>query len=226
MEAVVTRHTWLLAFVAGATLGGPSGALSQTGVTTVEIGDDEGFGAMRSRIFAFVTALADYTKDTRLDAPTLEAVLANYASLEAIHDGGDDGGLVERAFRDGGYDFDVIVEDPAYERWCRERDLSPEAFFRGLLRLEALRMREEGLPKLERARAEHPDWEAELEEMRDRVGEEAYREGRAALEAAAAMVEETRELIAGLPVPSAEEKALLEEHRERIQATLNEDETR
>ena len=53
--------------------------------------------------------------------------------------------------------------------------------------------------------------------MRERVGEEAYREGLAALEAAAAMVEETRELMAGLPVPSAEEAALLGEHRERIQ---------
>jgi hypothetical protein len=37
------------------------------------------------------------------------------------------------------------------------------------------------------------------------------------------MVEETRELMAGLPVPTAEEAALLEEHRERIRATLDED---
>jgi hypothetical protein len=222
----VKRHRWLLVFVAVAALSGPSGALSQTGATRVEIGDDEGFAAMRSRIFAFVTALVDYTKDTHLDAPALEAVLANYGSLEAIHDGGDGDELVERAFRDGAYDFDVIVNDPAYERWCRERGLPPEGFFRGLLRLEALRMREEGLPGLERARAEQPDREAELEQMRDQVGEEAYREGRAALEAAAAMVEETRELMAGLPVPSAEEKALLEQHRERIRAILDEDETR
>jgi hypothetical protein len=36
------------------------------------------------------------------------------------------------------------------------------------------------------------------------------------------MVEETRDLMAGLPVPTAEEARLLEEHQERIQATLGE----
>jgi hypothetical protein len=222
----VTRHTWLLALAVAAALTGPSLAISQTEVTPVEIENDEGLAAMRSRIFAFVTALVDYTRDTRLDAPDLEAILANYASLEAIHDGGDEGDLVERAFRDGGYDFGVIVGDPSYQEWCRERGLQPEPFFRDLLRLEALRMREEGLPGLERARAELPEQEAELERVRDRVGEEAYREGRAALEEAAAMVEETHDLISRLPVPSAEEKALLETHRERIQATLDGDGSR
>jgi hypothetical protein len=150
-------------------------------------------------------------------------LLSNYRSLDEILGGGEDGAFVERAFRDGRYDFDVIVRDPAYEGWCRDRDLRPERFFEGLLRLEALRMRAQGLPGLERARAELPERKAELERMRDRVGDEAYREGVAALEAAAAMVEETRDLMAGLPVPSAEEETLLEENRERIRATLGED---
>lgn len=199
------------------------GAASQDAATSVEIADDEGLAAMRSRIFAFVAALVDYTKDVRLDAPALEAILEHYSALDEIHDGEDDGRVVERAFQEGRYDFDVIVRDPAYEAWCRDRGLKPETFFTGLLRLEALRMREEGLSGLERASAELPEQEAELEKMRERVGEEAYREGLAALEAAAAMVEETRELMAGLPEPSAEEAALLGEHRERIRATLDED---
>ena len=117
----------------------------------------------------------------------------------------------------------MIVRDPAYAEWCRGRDLEPEPFFRNLLRLEALRMRKEGLEGLERALAELPEQEAELEAMRERVGEEAYREGKAALASAAAMVEETRELMARLPVPSAEETALLEEHAARIEAVLGED---
>jgi hypothetical protein len=219
----VKRNGWIVALSVVALVAGPSGALSQTAATSVEIGNDEGLAAMRSRIFAFVAALVDYTRDVRLGAPALEAILAHYEALDEIHDGEDDGGVVERAFQDGRYDFDVIVRDPAYEAWCRDRGLEPETFFRGLLRLEALRMREDGLSGLERARAELPEQEAELEKMRERVGEEAYREGLAALEAAAAMVEETRDLMAGLPVPSAEEAALLEEHRERIRATLDED---
>ncbi len=217
------RNVRIVALSFVALVAGASVALSQTETTSVEIRDDEGLAAMRSRIFAFVAALVDYTKDVRLDAPALEAILAHYKALDEIHDGEDDGGVVERAFQEGRYDFDVIVRDRDYEAWCRDRGLKPETFFRGLLRLEALRMREEGLSGLERASAELPEQEAELEKMRERVGEEAYREGLAALEAAAAMVEETRELMAGLPVPSAEEAALLEEHRERIRATLDED---
>ncbi len=206
-------------FFAGASGGGP-----QSAGMPVEIEDEEGLAAMRGRIFAFVEALVEYTKDVRLGAPALEAVLAHYDTLDKIHDVEDDGGVVERAFLDGRYDFDVIVSDPAYDAWCGDRGLRPEGFFKSLLRLEALRMRKDGLEGLERALAELPEQEAELETMRERVGEEAYREGKAALAAAAAMVEETRELMARLPVPSAEETALLEQHAAKIEAVLGEDE--
>jgi hypothetical protein len=200
-----------------------SRVFSQADPAAVGIESDEGLEAMRSRIFAFVKALGDYTEDVRLDAAVLERILASYHSLGEILGGGEDGAFIERAFRDGRYDFDVIVRDPAYEAWCRDRELQPERFFEGLLRLEALRMRAEGLPGLEQARAELPGRKAELERLRDRLGEEAYREGLAALEQAAAMVEETRDLMAGLPLPSAEEQALLDENRERIRTTLGED---
>jgi hypothetical protein len=85
-------------------------------------------------------------------------------------------------------------------------------------------MRKEGLEGLERALADLPEQEAELERMREQVGEEAYREGKAALAAAAAMVEETRGLMATLPVPNADEAALLEQHAARIKAVLREGE--
>lgn len=187
----------------------------------IEIEDDDGIEAMRSRVFAFVTALAEYTVDVRVGEPELEAVLTHHAALEEIHGDEDPGEVVERAFRDGRYDFCVIVNDPSYVNWCRARDLEPEPFFRGLLRLEALRMREEGLAGLERAREELPEQRAELQSMREEVGEEAYHEGVVALEAAAEMVEETRELMSALPQPSQEEVRLLRENRARIQRILD-----
>jgi len=209
--------------VIAALLAGSPYSRAQSAGTAVEIGDDDGVEAMKSRIFAFVEALTDYTADVRVREPELEAILTHYASLDGIHGEGDPGGILERAFRDGRYDFGVIVNDPFYVSWCRGRSLEPEAFFRGLLRLEALRMREEGLARLERARSELPEQRAELESMREKVGGEAYREGAAALEAAAEMVEETRELMGGLPRPSRDEARLLQEHRERIEAVLGED---
>ncbi len=196
-------------------------AQSEPAPVEIEIGDDDGVEAMRSRVFAFVTALAEYTVDVRVGEPQLEAVLTHYAALEDIHGDDDPGEVVERAFRDGRYDFGVIVNDPSYVSWCRARDLEPEPFFRGLLRLEALRMREEGLAGLEQARQELPEQRAELRSMREEVGEETYREGVIALESAAEMVEETRELMSALPRPSQEEVRLLRENRERIQRVLD-----
>jgi hypothetical protein len=212
-----------LALVAASLVVGPAEAGPQSTGTPVEVEVDEGLAAMRGRIFAFVKALVEYTKDVHLTEPALGDILDHYDTLEQIHDGDDDGRVVERAFQDGRYDFEVIVGDPAYAEWCRERDLEPEPFFRSLLRLEALRMRKEGLAGLEAALAELPEREAELETMREQVGEEAYREGRAALAAAAATVEETRELMARLPEPSTEETALLGRHSARIEAVLGED---
>ncbi len=187
----------------------------------IEIEDDDGVEAMRSRVFAFVAALAEYTVDVRVGKPELEAVLTHYVALEEIHGDDDPGEVVERAFRDGRYDFGVIVNDPSYVGWCRARGLEPEPFFRGLLRLEALRMREEGLAGLEVAREELPAQRAELQSMRQELGEEAYHEGVVALEAAAEMVEETRELMSALPQPSQEEERLLRANRGRIQHVLD-----
>lgn len=212
-------------FVAIAALfGGTPGLRAQSEPSAVEIEDDDGVLAMKSRIFAFVEALTDYTADVRLGEPELEAILTHYATLEEIHEDEEPGDVVERAFRDGRYDFGVIVTDPAYVGWCETRDLEPEPFFRGLLRLEALRMREEGLGGLQQAREDLPAQQAELESMRERVGEEAYREGVAALEAAAGMVEETRELMSGLPQPSQGEARLLGENRGRIEQVFGRDE--
>jgi hypothetical protein len=187
----------------------------------IEIEDDDGVEAMRSRVFAFVGALAVYTADVRVGEPELEAVLTHYGALDEIHGDDDPGEVVERAFRDGRYDFEIIVNDPSYVGWCRARDLEPEPFFRGLLRLEALRMREEGLEGLEVAREELPEQRAELQSMRQELGEDAYSEGITALEAAAEMVEETRELMSALPQPSQEEVRLLTENRERIRRVLD-----
>ena len=219
----MTRRDTLVTLAIAVSLAGAAGAHPQSGRTSVELEDEEGLAAMRGRIFAFVEALVEYTKDVRLGESALGDILDHYDTLGEIHEEEDGAGVIERAFREGRYDFEAIVGDPAYAEWCRSREVEPEPFFRSLLRLEALRMRKEGLEGLERALADLPGREAELERMREQVGEEAYREGQAALAAAAAMVAETRELMATLPVPNAEEAALLEQHAAKIDAVLGED---
>lgn len=201
----------------------PSPSLGQAVETPAPASDEEGLAVMQRRIVGVVEAIIDYTRDVRLTEPGLEAVLEHYAALGEIHGDGDSGRLVERAFVDGRYDFDAIVSAPAYVSWSRQRDLEPEGFFHELLRLQALRMREESLRGLDEAREEMPEQRAALGQMRDRMAEEQYDQAVLALESAAAMVEETRTLMEGLPTPAPEEAALLARHDERIRATLGED---
>jgi hypothetical protein len=220
MKSPVGRAT--LALVALLAALPASSVLGQAVETPAPANDQEGFAAMQRRIVGVVGAIVDYTRDVRLSEPGLEAVLDHHDSLGEIYDDGDGSRLVERAFVDGRYDFGAIVRDPSYVSWAQERGLEPEGFVRQLLRLQALWMREESLSGLDEAREEMPQQRAALERMREQVGEEQYREAVAALESAAAMVEETRTLMEGLPVPDPEEAALLEKHADRIRATLGE----
>lgn len=195
-------------------------ALGQAVETPAPTSDEEGFAAMQRRVVGVVSAIIDYSRDVRLTEPGLEAVLDHHDSLGEIYDDGDASRLVERAFVDGRYDFGAIVSDPSYVSWSRERGLEPEGFFRQLLRLQAVRMREESLSGLDEAREEMPEQRAALEQMREQMGEEQYRRTVAGLESAAAMVEETRALMEGLPVPTPAEAAILASQDERIRATL------
>lgn len=196
-------------------------ARGQEPVLLTEGGD---LAAMRQRVSTFVAALVEYTKDVRLSAAGLESVLDHYAALEQVHGEEEARQIVERAFQGDGYDFGLLVRDPTYVAWCRERGLEPEPFFRQFLRLQALWMREESLGALARALEELPGQRAEIDAARAQMGEEAYASGVAALDEAKAMIVHTREMMEQLPVPEGEEAALLEQHDRRIRETLGQEE--
>jgi hypothetical protein len=186
--------------------------------------EGEGLAVMQQRVSIFVEALVEYTKDVRLSEAGLESVLDHYAALEQVHGEEEAQQIVERAFRGDAYDFGVVVGDPTYVAWCRERGLEPEAFFRQFLRLQALWMREESLGGLSRALEELPGQRAEIDAAREQMGEAAYASGVAALDEAKAMIVHTRAMMEQLPVPEGEEAALLEKHDRRVRETLGQDE--
>jgi hypothetical protein len=194
------------------------------GQVAVAIDGDEGdFEAMQRRIVGLIRGIIDYTEDVRLSAEGLEAVLESQGSLAALSAEGGMDALLERADVDGRYDFGVLVRDPDYVAWSREHNLDGAWFFGQLLRLQALRMREESLGGLDDARREIPEQRALLERMRDEMEKEDYEKSLSALETAAAMVEETATLMESLPVATPEEAALIESHAGAIRKALEDD---
>lgn len=201
-----------------------AGAPATRGQETVVLTEGGGLAAMQERVGIFVEALIEYTRDVRLSETGLEQVLDHHAALEEVHGEEEATEIVEAAFRDGGYDFGVVVDDPKYVAWCRERRLEPAGFFHQFLRLQALWMREESLAGLSRALEELPLQRAELDAARERMGQEAYGKGVAALDEAKGLIVETRAMMERLPVAGAEEAALLAKHDRRIRETLGEGE--
>jgi hypothetical protein len=201
-----------------ALLGAPGVVRGQVAVTIG--GEEESVEAMQRRIVGLVRGIIDYTEDVRLTPEGVESVLENAGSLATLGAEGGMDGLLERARVDGGYDFHVLVRDPDFVAWSREHDLDGAWFFGQLLRLQALRMREESLGGLDDARQEIPEQRALLERMRDEMDEEEYEKSLSALETAAAMVEETAALMERLPVATPEEAELLEAHEGAIRSAL------
>ena len=201
-------------------LAGP-GARGQEPVLLTE---GDGLAAMQQRVSTFVETLVEYTKDVRLSEAGLQSVLDHYAALQQVHGEEEAKQIVESAFQGDGYDFGVVVGDPTYVAWCRERGLEPETFFRQFLRLQALWMREESLGGLSRALEELPGQRAEIDAAREEMGEEAYASGVASLDEAKAMIVHTRAMMEQLPVPEGEEAALLERHGRRVRDILGQDE--
>lgn len=177
-------------------------------------------GASASRAMAFLAAAAAYTKEVRLDAASIEAVLGNIDSLNSLKDDATGEDLAERTFSGGRYDFSVVTSDPDYVSWCRSRGLDPEGFFRNLTRLEMLWARQESRSALEQARRSIPKERKQIEAMRSTMGEEGAKRSMAALDAAAAQIEEMAATIEKLPAPTAAEQKLLDANRDRIEQAM------
>jgi hypothetical protein len=217
------RGLGVVALAAAALLSAPGGARGQV---AVNIGGDEGdFEALQRRIVGLVRGIIDYTTDVRLSSEGLEAVLENVGSLATLSSEGGMDSFLERARVDGRYDFDLLVRDPDYVAWSREHELDGAWFFGQVLRLQALRMREESLGGLDDARQDIPEQRALLERMRGEMEKEEYERRLAALDAAAAMVEETAALMEEIPVATPDEAALLESHAQAIRRALEADGT-
>lgn len=173
------------------------------------------------RTTAFLKAAAAFTRDVRLNADSLQAVLDNMESLNSLKDGGEDGELAERAYSNGRYDFGVVVSDPDYTAWCRSRGLEPRGFFQDLLRLQMLVARKDSERALAAARATLPQQRQQIESMRSTLGEDGYRQSLAALEGSQAQLESMSSAIRELPVPTAGEQKLLDANRDRIVKLLH-----
>jgi hypothetical protein len=172
---------------------------------------------------AFVKAAIDFTHGVHLNEARLQAILANMESLNQVGSDAKDEEIARRALHDGRVDFDVVVKDPEYIAWCAARGQEPRAFFKDLIRLQTLVMREGVNANAEEMRARMPEQRKQLEQMRSTMGEDAYDKAVAMLESGMTELDRTVALVQQVPPPSAAEASLLTKYHKQINAALGDD---
>ena len=192
------------------------GLTAAVGLTALPAGAQD---EMMRTLEPFVVSAVELTDGVRLDEARLTTILQNIESLNELGTDEDDD-LTERAFRDGRYDFGVIVKDPEYVAWCKGRGLDPLDFFKGLMRLETLVMRESFGENAEQMRAQVPAQRKQIEDMRGMLGDEATREALADFDANMADFERAAKVMERIPVPTAREASLLATYHDQIAAAM------
>lgn len=176
-------------------------------------------------VAVFVKAAIAFTRGVYLNEARLQAILDNMESLNGVGAGDKGEEVARRALRDGQIDFDVVVKDPDYVAWCAAHGQEPRGFFRDLIRLQTLVMRESVNANAEQMKARMPEQRKQLEQMKSSMGEDAYKKAVAMFEAGMAELDRTLELVKQVPPPNDEEAALMTKYDDQIKAAMGDDET-
>ncbi len=192
--------------------------------TAVAAQQEPDLAAAEQHMTAFIDAVIGFTKGIQLDEKRLQTVLSNMDSLNRLDNDGEGDKLADRAFREGRYNFKLIIKDPKFAGWCKQHGLDPTSFFKDLMRLETLIMRTEVTSQLQTAKAQIPAQRKQLEAMKDKIGEPAYKQALASFDRGMASLERTAKQIQRIPPPTPEETSLLAKYRGRIAEALGDQE--
>jgi len=113
-------------------------------------------------------------------------------------------------------DFNSILNDPAYLYWAKSKGLDSDDWLKKSMRITAVMMRTQMEENMSESQFDMTDQLAELEKMRDQMGEEMYLQMKQALEAGAAAMQGLNNFYKELPVPTDTEKALLLKYKNQL----------
>ena len=165
--------------------------------------------ASNSQFEEWSKRMAEFVKDVRFN----ETDVKSFISL--AHDFNSFG--AEEESEDNEYvDFNSILQDRDYLSWAQSKGINSEMWLKKSMRIVAVMMRTE----IEANSAEEQfDMQAQLEQleqMRTRMGEEAYQQTLQAMAAASATMKGLDNAYKNLPVPTAAEKALLAQYKDQL----------
>ena len=113
-------------------------------------------------------------------------------------------------------DFNSILNDPAYLSWAKSKGLDSDDWLKKSMRITAVMMRTQMEENMSGSQFDMTGQLAEIEKMRDQMGEEMYLQMKQALEAGAAAMQGLNNFYKELPDPTDTEKALLLKYKNQL----------
>lgn len=117
---------------------------------------------------------------------------------------------------DDDFDFESMLDDADYRRWAASHGLDAEDWARKTVRISMMLYREQMLEAARVMPEQMAQQMAMIEEQREQMGEEMYRQVKQGMEQSARYGKAVAENARTLPQPTAAEQAILEKYRAEL----------
>jgi hypothetical protein len=121
------------------------------------------------------------------------------------------------------FDFDEMINDDEYLRWAASHGLEAEDWARKTVRITMMLYREQMLEAAKVMPEQMAQQMAMIEEQREQMGEEMYRQIKQGMEDSARYGKAIEENARSLPKPTAGEQVLLDRYRDELMMLMESD---
>jgi hypothetical protein len=154
-------------------------------------------------------SLSEFVKDVRFNEKDVQNLISQWDDFNSISEEQD---TEEEEY----VDFDSILKDPAYLSWAKSNGLDSDDWLKKSMRITAMIMRTQLEENMSGGQFDMTGQLAELEKMRDQMGEEMYLQMKQALETGAAAMQGLNNSYKELPAPTDSERALLVKYKNQL----------
>ena len=157
----------------------------------------------------WAVSVSEFVKDVRFNERDVQNLLSQWDDFNSF---GEEQDTDEEEY----VDFNSILNDPAYLSWAKSNGLDSDDWLRKSMRITAVMMRTQLEQNMSESQFDMTGQLAELEKMRDQMGEEMYLQMKQALETGAAAMQGLNNSYKELPAPTDSERALLVKYKNQL----------
>jgi len=174
---------------------------------------------MQQAVAAFddmVQKVNEFVGDVRFDETDVSSLIGLWEEFNQFEQDEEE--------EDESFEFGRILGDNEYRSWAQSHDLDPDDWLRKTVRISMALYREQVLASAEEMPKYLADQLATLEEQREQLGDDVYRQIKQGMEETRRLGEAMVASARRLPEPTSAERATLDRHREELMVLIMQNE--